>query len=150
MSDQFPLKSDAFTGGGRLTAAQRSEGRDGAPLFELLNQLAVPAAGALGPVTTAADIDLTALTAAQIAALNRGLTRMSGALVTAVLLPAIADVPAGWSHTFNDLDGGTNVVSITADGTDTINGGATFDTSRDGQSVTVVRPTTGTDWIVLS
>lgn len=116
MSDQFPLKSDAFTGGGRLTAAQRSEGRDGAPLFELLNEVA---RGAAGASALSASVDLSAASADVVAAANRGVSTNTGA-ARSLTLPDFASAPDGWEHTAIAFDAsGFTVVHA---GTDTING----------------------------
>lgn len=118
MSDKFPLSSDAFTGGGRLTAQQASEGRDGAPLYDLLNQSAVSAEGVSA---MSAAVDLSAATAAAVAAANRQLTTNAGSART-FTLPDFDDAPAGWEHTFISLDAASNELTIAAGGSDTING----------------------------
>lgn len=117
MSNKFPLASDAFTGAGRLTAAQSSEGRDGAPLFELLNDaaLSAEAAGAM-----AGNVDLSAASSAVIAAANRELSTNIGAART-FTLPDFAAAPDGWEHTLISFDAVTNELTIAAAGTDTIN-----------------------------
>ena len=120
MSNIFPLESDAFSGGARLTAGQRSEGNasDLAPLYEALNA-AAQSAEASGAMTGA--VDLSAATDAVIAAANREVTTNAGAART-YTLPAYATAPDGWEHTFISLDAATNDMVIAAAGTDTING----------------------------
>jgi len=147
MSDQFPLKSDAFTGGGRLTAQQRSEGGDAAPLFELLNEAALGVSGDLAVAPGAAAVDLSALTTEQLAPLNGGVTRLSGAAAD-VTLPEIANAPEGWSHTFIAVDGTASTQTISPSGADTMNGAASVDFSYDHQAIKVYRPGTGADWLV--
>lgn len=115
MSDKFPLSSDAFTGGGRLTAAQSSEGRDGAPLFELVN---AAAQGAEASAAMAGPVDLSAATAAVVAAANREVATNSGAS-RAFTLPDFAGAPDGWEHTFVQLSAHT--LTVTHAGADTIN-----------------------------
>ena len=119
MSDQFPLESDAFTGAGRLTAQQRSEGRaqDKAPLFELLNTAALTSED---ETVMSGAIDLSAATAAVIAAANRGLTTNIGAART-FTLPDFAAAPEGWEHTLISFDAAAFELTIAAAGSDTIN-----------------------------
>ena len=120
MSDKFPLESDAFSGGSRLTAAQESEGRasNQAPLFSLMNAAAQTAESV---AVLSASVDYSAATAAVIAAANRGLTTNTGA-ARSVTLPDFDSAPAGWEHTFIALDAQTNEFSIVHAGSDTING----------------------------
>lgn len=118
MSNKFPLSSDAFSGGSRLTAQQESEGPDGAPLYDLLNQSVVSAEGASA---MSAAVDLSAATAAVVAAANRQLTTNAGA-ARSFTLPTFDDAPAGWEHTFISLDAASNELTIAVDGSDTING----------------------------
>lgn len=120
MSDTFPLESDAFSGGARLTAAQRSQGRasDQAPGFELFN-LATQSAEAR--VVLAAPLDLEAATAAVVADGNRELITNIGAART-VTLPDFATAPDGWEQTYIGLDAGTNELTIAVDTGGTING----------------------------
>lgn len=149
MSDQFPLKSDAFSGGSRLTAQQRSEGPDGAPLFELLNEAQLGVSGDLAAAIGSAAVDLSALTPAQLAELNGGVTRLSTAAAD-VTLPTIANAPEGWSHTFIAVDGTANTQTISPSGADTMNGAASVDFSYDHQAIKVYRPGSGTDWVVAA
>lgn len=118
MSNKFPLESDAFSGGSRLTAQQESEGRDGAPLYDLLNQAA---SSAEASEALAANVDLSAATAAVVAAANRQVSTNSGAART-YTLPDFGDAPDGWEHTFIALDGASNTYSVDSAGADTING----------------------------
>jgi hypothetical protein len=116
MSDQFPLKPDAFSGGSRLTAAQRSEGPDGAPLSELLNEAA---RGADDASALTGSVDLSAATAAVVASANRGVSTNAGA-ARSLTLPDYASAPDGWEHTAIAFDAsGFTVIHA---GTDTING----------------------------
>ncbi len=150
MSNDFPLRSDAFSGGARLTTPVRDQGLAShlAPLWELLNEAASAVEGDIGPLT-ALPLTLLGLPEADLATLNRGLTRETGG--GDVFLPTIADTPDGWSHVFNATDGAANAVNLTPDTAngDTINAAAVFAMSRDGQSVRVVKPTAGQDWVVL-
>lgn len=149
MSDQFPLKSDAFTGGSRLTAQQRSEGGDAAPLFELLNEAALGVSGDLSAAPGATAVDLSALTAEQLAPLNGGVTRVTGAAAD-ITLPLIATAPEGWSHTFIAVDGTASTQTISPSGSDTVNAATSLDFSYDHQAIKVYRPATGTDWVVAA
>lgn len=121
MSDKFPLESDAFTGGGRLTAQQASEGRDGAPLYSLLNVLGQSAESS---EALAASLDLSAATAEQVADRNRSLVTNSGAPRT-LTLPDFASAPDGWEITALAFDGNLNTFTVSRAGADTINGGDT-------------------------
>jgi len=149
MSDQFPLKPDAFTGGSRLTAQQRSEGGAAAPLFELLNEAARGVSGDLSVAPGAAAVDLSALTAEQLAPLNGGVTRVTGA-VADITLPPIATTPEGWSHTFISVDGTASTQTISPTGADTVNSAVSLDFSYDHQAIKVYRPAAGADWVVAA
>lgn len=118
MSNQFPLKPNAFSGGSRLTSADRSEGPDGAPLSELLNEASRTADDA---TALTGALDLSAATAAVIASANRGVSTNVGAART-LTLPDFATAPDGWEHTAISFDGVTNTFSVDHAGTDTING----------------------------
>jgi len=120
MSDSFPLETDAFSGGSRLTAQQRSDGRasDQAPLYELMN-LATQSAEASSAL--AADLDLEAATAAVVASANRELITNAGATRT-VTLPDFATAPDGWEQTFISLDAAVNELIVAPDTGGTING----------------------------
>lgn len=148
MSDKFPLSSDAFSGGSRLTAQQSSEGRDGAPLFELLNTAAAEMEGAPN-VIASSPVNWAALTAAQIADLNRGVSTNNGA-AREIDLPAIADVPAGWTHTFIALS--VHNFTIDPNGSETINGSATSRVlgTAAGEWMRITKLTSSsTEWIAI-
>jgi hypothetical protein len=117
MSNDFPLSSDAFSGGARLTAQQSSEG-DAPPLVDLLNGLA---AGADGATALSGAVDYSAASAAVIAAANRQISTNAGAART-LTLPDFATAPDGWMHTMISYDAATQEYTIAAAGTDTING----------------------------
>lgn len=149
MSNQFPLKPDAFSGGARLAAQQRSEGADGAPLYELLNEAALGVSGDLAAAASAVAVDLSVLTAAQLAALNGGVTRLSG-VAADVTLPEISATPEGWCHTFIAVDGTASTQTISPSGSDTMNGAASVNFSYDHQAIKVYRPGSGVDWVVAA
>lgn len=144
MSNKFPLASDAFTGGGRLTTAQSSEGRDGAPLFELANAAAQSAEAS---AAMAGAVDLSAATAAVVAAANREVATNSGAS-RAFTLPDFADAPDGWEHTFVQLSAHT--LTVTHAGTDTINGIAgDVSLAAIGDWCKVMKLSGATGWIMI-
>ena len=147
MSNDFPLSSDAFTGGGRLTAAQSSEG-DAAPLVDLLNGLA---AGADGATAMSGALDLSAATAAIVAAANRQISTNTGTART-LTLPDFATAPDGWTHTMISYDAATNEFTVAAGGTDTINGIAgdiVMTTGLGHEWVTVMKVAGATGWFAI-
>lgn len=149
MSDAFPLESDAFSGGARLTAQQQSEGRasDQPPLYELMNR-AAQSAEASGAMTGA--VDLSAAPAAVVAAANREVTTNAGA-ARAYTLPDFASAPDGWEHTFIDIDSNiANTLTVTHAGTDTINGTAGDVTlNSEGEWCKVMKLSGATGWVMI-
>lgn len=115
MSD-LPIPSEHFSGGARLTPADRSEG---APLYSLLNAAAFSAESV---VAMSGAVDLSAADAATVAAANRRLVTNSGAART-FTLPVFADAPDHWEQTFISLDANANELTISSAAT--INGVAT-------------------------
>jgi hypothetical protein len=115
MSD-LPVLSQHFSGGARLTAADRSEG---APLYSLLNAAAFSAESV---VAMSGAVNLSTADAATVAAANRRIVTNSGAART-FTLPTFADAPDYWEQTFISLDAGTNELTISTAAT--INGVAT-------------------------
>jgi len=147
MSNKFPLSSDAFSGGSRLTAQQESEGPDAAPLYDLLNQSAQAAEGA---TAIGVNIDFSAATAAVVAAANREVTTNAGAART-VTLPDFASAPDGWQHTFIDIDSNiANTLTVIHAGTDTINGTAgDVELNSEGEWCKVMKVSGATGWIMI-
>lgn len=147
MTAKFPLDSDAFSGGSRLTAQQASEGRDGSPLYELLNN-AAQSAEASGAMTGA--VDLSVATAAVVAAANREVTTNAGA-ARAYTLPDFATAPDGWEHTFIDIDSNiANTLTVTHAGTDTINGTAgDVVLNSEGEWCKVMKLAGATGWVMI-
>lgn len=115
MSD-FPLDSNYFVGGQRITPIDDSEG--GAALSSLLNASSMSVETELA---LTGNVDYSAATAAVIQAANRSISTNSGA-GRSVTLPDFATAPEGWEHAFLAIDGGSNTLSVVHAGTDTING----------------------------
>lgn len=149
MSNAFPLESDAFSGGARLTAQQQSEGRasDQPPLYELMNLCAF---GAEEVVAMSADIDLEAATVAAVASANRRLITNAGA-ARSFTLPDFASAPDGWEQTFISLDAGTNELTIAVDTGGTINGvaGDITLTSASHEWVKVMKTPGASGWFAI-
>lgn len=128
MSD-LPIPSEHFSGGARLTAADRSEG---APLYSLLNAAAFSAESV---VAMSGAVNLATATAEVVAAANRRIVTNAGAART-FTLPVFANAPAYWEQTFISLDAATNEMTIAS--ADTINGVATG---------TIVLTTAAHEWV---
>lgn len=138
----LPISADYFSGGRRLTAADNSEG--GVPLFGLIN-----ASGqAFESAAAGATLDYSALTAEQVKAASRGITKNTGGAIT-ITLPDFGDAPDGWERTFLALDGGTNTLTVNRAGTDTINGGTSVALDSNGGWCRVVKVPGDTEWTAL-
>ena len=64
----------------------------------------------------------------------------------AVTLPPAAELP-GWPFRVKKVDASANAVTVTASGTDLIDGAATYALAVQYQSVTI--QSTGTGWVIL-
>lgn len=138
----LPVISEHFSGGARLTAADRSEG---VPLYELLNSLGMTVESV---TAMSANVTLAAATDAVIKAASRGLSTNTGTART-YTLPPFATAEVGWQRTFLALDGNTNAFTVARAGTDTINGATSYVLEHDQDSVVIMKVSGATDWVAV-